>query len=366
MKVSIITYHDEDNYGATLQAYASYRAVKELGHTPEIINLHMRHKDSLPSKILFALKRLRFNSFRKKNMPNKTRLYTSVEQLRNNPPESDVYLVGSDQTWNPTISKEYALAYFLDFGKEEQKRISYASSFGTSTWVESEVAKKDKVGELLSRFSTLLVREDKAVEICKNEFGLEAKQVLDPVLLFPSYPELTGKIKQTNDIVIYKILNDSEFYSRAVELGQHFGCDVRSIGSMRRPKGIKTAYPERIEKWISNIASAKYVFTDSFHGTVLSLLYHRQFVVYVGDKRKMSRITSLLSLVGLTDRIFSKEDSLNCISEKLSSPIDFSHVDEVLNNQRALSFERLKKAIGERNTMRNSVGLINGGGIKGI
>ena len=122
MKVSIITYHDEDNYGATLQAYATYRAVNELGHTPEIINLHMKHKDSLPSKILFALKRHRFNSFRNKYMPNKTKVYTSVEELRKDPPRSDVYLVGSDQTWNPTISKEFALAYFLDFGKDTQKR----------------------------------------------------------------------------------------------------------------------------------------------------------------------------------------------------------------------------------------------------
>lgn len=347
MKVSIITYHDEDNYGATLQAYATYRAVKELGHEPEIINLHMAHKKSLPTKMLFALKRYRFNNFRKRYMPNKTRLYTSVDQLRENPPESDVYLVGSDQTWNPTISKDYALAYFLDFGNENQKRISYASSFGTSTWIDTDVAKKENVKKLLSRFSTLMVREDKAVEICKNEFGLDAIQVVDPVLLFSSYPELTGKIKQTNDIVIYKILKDSAFYSRAVELGHHFGCDIKSIGSLRRPKGIKTAYPERIEKWVSNIASAKYVFTDSFHGTVLSLLYHKQFVIYVGDKRKMSRITSLLGMLELTDRIFSKEDSLNSITGKMSIPIDYRHVDAVLNKKRTLSFEFLNKAIGD-------------------
>lgn len=347
MKVSIITYHDEDNYGATLQAYATYRAVKELGHTPEIINLHMRHNDGLPSKILFALKRYRFNCFRKKYLPNETRLYTTVDQLRNDPPVSDVYLVGSDQTWNPTISKEYALAYFLDFGKEKQKRVSYASSFGTSTWMDSEVAKKNNVKKLLSRFSTLLVREDRAVEICKNEFGLDAKQVVDPVLLFPSYPELTGEIKQTNDIVIYKILNDSKFYSRAVELGHHLGCDVRSIGSMRRPKGIKTAYPERIEKWISNIAGAKYVFTDSFHGTVLSLIYHRQFVVYVGDSKKLSRISSLLGMLGLSDRILSSKDCIESIEEKITSPINYRQVDGILKEQRYLSFELLQNAIIE-------------------
>lgn len=345
MKVSIITYHDEDNYGATLQAYATYRAVKELGHTPEIINLHMRHKGCLPSKVLFSLKRHRFNSFRNRYMPNKTQVYTSVEELRKDPPCSDVYLVGSDQTWNPTISKEYALAYFLDFGKEDQKRVSYASSFGVSSWVDSDVAKKEKVGELLSRFSTILVREDKAVELCKSEFGLDANQVVDPVLLFPLYPELTGEISETDDIVVYKIKNDEEFYKRAVMLSNEMNLNVRSIGSMRRLKGIHTSYPERIEKWVKNIGSAKCVFTDSFHGTVLSLLYHRQFVVYVGNPKLISRITSLLSMVGLMNRICTNENTIEEIKILMNEKIDYEKVDEILQEARKKSLQLLTNAI---------------------
>lgn len=345
MKVSIITYHDEDNYGATLQAYATYRAVKELGYTPEIINLHMAHRESIITKIIFRLKRFRFNRFRSKYMPNMTKLYTSLVELQKNPPQSDVYLVGSDQTWNPVISKEYALAYFLDFGDDGIKRISYASSFGTSSWVDSAFAKKDNVKRLLSRFSSRLIREDKGVEICKKEFGLDASQVVDPVLLFPSYPELTGAIRQSNNIIVYKIKNDAEFYKRAVILGKEMSCDVRSIGSMRQLKGIKTSYPERIEDWIANIASAKYVFTDSFHGTVLSLLYHRQFVIYVGEKSKLSRITSLLKMVGLEDRLFSNEDNIAEIQRVLNTPIDYEKVDIILNHQRAESMDYLRKAI---------------------
>jgi hypothetical protein len=87
-------------------------------------------------------------------------------------------------------------------------------------------------------------------------------------------------------------------------------------------------------------------------------------VVYVGDKRKMSRITSLLGMIGLADRIFSNNDSLKSITEKLSSPIDFSYVDEVLNNQRALSFELLNSAIGDYNTLRDSdISFITWGGV---
>ena len=345
MKVSIITYHDEDNYGATLQAYATYKAVESLGFKPEIVNLHMVHKVGFPTKVLFGIKRLRFNKFREKYMPNKTRLYTDVDDLRKYPPESDVYLVGSDQTWNPTISKRHAKAYFLDFGKMNQKRISYASSFGNDKWIETPYITKTEADTFLKRFSTLLVREDKAVEILKNEFGLSSAQVLDPVLLFPSYSELTGKIEDSGKLIIYKIVNDPLFYRKAVDLGILLGIKVQSIGSMRQIKGVISKYPERIEKWIANIASAQYVFTDSFHGTVLSIIYHRQFAVYVGDKGKMSRLYSLLKLVGLEDRVFSANDNPQTIVNMLQKPINYERVDVILNEERSKSLSLLEKAI---------------------
>lgn len=345
MKVSIITYHDEDNYGATLQAYATYKAVESLGFEPEIINLHLPYRFSLATKVVFSLKRWRLNSFRKRFMPVMTKIYHSVEELRQEPPSSDVYLVGSDQTWNPTISRANALAYFLDFGSSETKRISYASSFGVSHWEDSEVAKKKRVQELLSRFSTLLVRESNAVDILRDEFGLASTQVVDPVLLFPSYPELTGKIVETDRMIVYKIKNDAEFYKKAVTIGKQLSCDIHSVGSMRRLEGIHTHYPERLEKWVVNIGTAKYVFTDSFHGTVLSLLYHRQFVVYVGDPKKLSRLSSLLKLLGLENRICGGDDSLDKIIKLLKTPIDYKAVDEILNRERKYSIGCLKKAI---------------------
>lgn len=345
MKISILTYHDEDNYGATLQAYATYRAIKELGHYPEIINLHMQHRDNIFSKILFSLKRIKFNRFRKKYMPNITRIYNSLEDLQSNPPSSDVYLVGSDQTWNPTISKEYALAYFLDFGIDNQKRVSYASSFGTNSWIDTVYAKKEEIKSLLSRFSTLLVREDKGVEICREIFNVNSFQVVDPVLLFPNYQELTGNVKKNNQLVVYKIVNDPLFYKKALNIGLELGCPVSSVGSLRQIKGIKTRYPESIEKWIKSIASANYIFTDSFHGTVLSLLYHKQFVVYVGDKGKMSRIYSILRLVGLEDRIFSESDSIQNIVDSLQTPIDYKTVDSILSIERNRSLLKLAEAI---------------------
>lgn len=347
MKVSIITYHDEDNYGATLQAYATYKAVASLGYEPEIINLHLPYNFNLVTKVVYMLKRWRFRSFRRKFLPNMTKVYHSVDELRRDSPESDVYLVGSDQTWNPAISRSNALAYFLDFGREDIRRVSYASSFGLSVWEDTVYATKDKVKYLLSRFSVILVRESNAVELVNNEFGLHAKQVLDPVLLFSSYPELTGTIKERENLVVYKIKPDDIFYTKAVALGKEFSCEVHSLGSLRQPYGIHTHYPERIEEWITNIGSAKYVFTDSFHGTVLSILYHRQFVVYIGDPHKMSRITSLLKLLNLENRICRHEDTTRQIAAIFDEMIDYAYVDRILGEERRKSMMLLRKAIEE-------------------
>ena len=135
MKVSILTYHWEDNYGATMQAYATYRAVKESGHTPEFIDLRLPYAPSLKSRLVFGLKRYRFNNFRKKHFKNLTdKTYRSVEELRRNPPASDCYLVGSDQTWNPQIGKKLLPAFFLTFGDDSVRRVTYATSIGLNDW----------------------------------------------------------------------------------------------------------------------------------------------------------------------------------------------------------------------------------------
>lgn len=346
MKVSLITYHDEDNYGAILQSYATYKMLNELGYDAEIINLHMPHKQPLFNKLVFALRRFRHNSFRKKYFKKTTRLYTSLEELRKDPPQSDCYIVGSDQTWNPEISKEYALAYFLDFGVNDVRKITYAASIGLNEWEENPYAPTEKVKSLLAKYHKILVREKRAVEICKETFGVDAEQVIDPVLLFPSYPEFTGNYKiEAGKMVVYKLIKNMDFYNKSELIANAMGLHRVSVGSVRRIKGAKCPYPQSVDKWVKQFATAELVFTDSFHGTIISLLYHKPFVIYMGNPKRVGRLYSILSAVGLEDRICTSEHPLEHLIEVAKRPIDWDAVDGKIELMRRESIVKLKEAL---------------------
>ncbi len=346
MKVSILTYHWEDNYGATMQAYATYRAVKELGHTPEFIDLRLPYNPSLKSRIVFALKRFRFNSFRKKFFKNLSEsTYWSVDELRNNPPKSDCYLVGSDQTWNPQIGKDLLPAFFLIFGNESVRRVSYATSIGLNEWEESPYISNSEISNALKNFYRILLREDSAIKIAADVFGATAQQVIDPVLLFPSYPELTGDIISSNEVITYKLINDEGFYDLAKDVADSVSLPIRSIGSVRKPNGYRASYPESVEGWIRRIAGASLVLTDSFHGTVISILYHKPFVVYIGNPTRITRIVSLLNQLGLSERILTKNNTKDDFKKMVQKPIDWNLIDAKLSELRYDSLKLLKEAL---------------------
>lgn len=348
MKVSILTYHWEDNYGATLQAYATSKAIEKLGHLPEFIDLRLPYKPSIKSRIIFLLKRHRFNSFRNKYFCNRTpKTYWSVEDLKADPPKSDCYLVGSDQTWNPQIGKSLLPAFFLTFGSNDARRITYATSIGLNEWEKSKYISNSEITEALKKFNKILLREDSGIRILKENFGIRSSQVIDPVLLFPSYPELTKDIKLSDEIVTYKLISDEKFYRIAKEIANSLSLPIRSIGSVRKPAGYRASYPESVENWIKRIASASLVLTDSFHGTVLSILYHRPFVVYIGDPERVTRIESLLKQLDLSDRILTGNDSFADFLEIISKQIQWETIDQRIQTLRQESFQLLDNALNE-------------------
>lgn len=339
MKIGLITMHAVDNYGSTLQTYATIRKLEEMGHEVEIIDYRIPVPLSFLKKVLLYPKHIKFAGFRKKHYHHITKEYHSMDELRQDSPIADCYLVGSDMVWNSEITKETAKSFFLDFGEKNVIRAAYAPSFGMLKWEDTEWLQKEEALSLLKQFQFLSVRETFGMDILQNEFGINtATQVVDPTLLFDNYPELTGVIKQTNDLIIYKLLAKSPgFYDKAKEVGRLLNNTPRSIGSIRRIKGIKCSYPEGVEEWIRRIGGAKYVITDSFHGTVFSILYHRQFILYEKSPKLTSRMRSILMLLGLEDRIVPNEATPMEIKNKLLEKIDYNKVQSCLTELRKTS-----------------------------
>lgn len=350
MKVGVLTYHIDTNNGATMQAYATCRALKELGCEVVMIDLEHQPKKnpslgSIIVKPYYFVRDSRLRNFRTRFYPSFTKHYRSIEELRSSPPLFDAYCVGSDQVWNTDISGKNRLAYFLDFGGKKTKRFSYASSFGFADWPIQDKAETKRIGDLFRSYIGLSTREKTGAEIIRKQFGLDARVVCDPVILHKDYKEITGEIKQRSEVACYFLERSTDLFNSIRVVSDYLGIPLRMVSYIKPVKGYKYTYFPDVKRWIQHIGGSKFVVTDSFHGTVFALLYHKPFaVVYTRNNGLNSRLEDLLERVGLSDRIFyNLEDFQN--SDAWKHSIDWGDVDNRLELYRMDSWSYLIETI---------------------
>lgn len=352
MIIALLTIWHCGNYGAEMQAYATKKALEQLGHQVEMIDfpLNIDKQWSIKTslvRLIFLVSPAgrKFKSFWHKSFPNVSRTYISTEDLRIAPPQADMYMVGSDQVWNEAITRDHASAYFLDFGDEKVQRVSFSSSFGVSTWRGTsgltEIAFK-----CLSKFSHISCREKTGINILKETFNVDnVENTLDPTLLFREYPEITGNFRDNHSVVFYPLSSyDHSLLPIAQKVASLFETTyINANPYCLIPKTSIVWNRKSIQEWMRNIAGARFVLTRSFHGLVFSLLYHREFaIINLTDNGKQSRILDLLNAIGLGNRYFTSESSfLN--SEVLKTPIDYDVVDVKLEKLREKSWDFLRR-----------------------
>lgn len=347
MKVALFTIWHEMNYGAEMQAYATIRALKELGHDVVIIDLRLddirkySFKEWLVKKILFFSPAKRsFEQFWSNYFLNRIR-YTSIKDLYAFPPSADVYLVGSDQTWNPQIMKSLISISVLDFGADNIIRASYASSFGINSWSFSEDL-TNSIKKSLDKFKYISCREKTGCHILKQTFGINAVNTLDPTLLHENYNEITGEVKELPILAYYPLsVADKELQRYAIEIAKALNLKPVNINEGKKMIGSIIWDRTTIEEWIINIASSQFVLTKSFHGLAFSLIYKRQFAIVINNN-KSSRIVDLLSALGLERRLFSNFKQL-MDSKIWEEPIDYSKISPKLDILREQSWNFLKQ-----------------------
>lgn len=372
MKIAIITLPLHTNYGGILQAYAVQKVLSDMGHEVETLTLAKKGKTISEQITIFAKSLIAFligkNKFTDIYWPLNTRnrntkyrsdslsfisqhlrmsrpLITSNDIKEYNSHENfSAFVVGSDQVWRPNYGNGIGL-FFLDFlGENSAKRISLAASFGTSEW-EFTLEQTERCAALAKRFDAISVREEAGVELCRKYFNVGATCVIDPTMLLSpeDYKELVCKCQQTrsvkNKIFCYVLDKSKEKEITITEVLHSLNMEVESIEAepvLPPYASIKTALKDRpkpVEQWLRSFEEACFVVTDSFHGTVFSILHHRPFVVLANKGRGVSRIETLLSTFGLTERYITKDNQM-LDANWLLHGIDWGYVDNRLLKKR--------------------------------
>lgn len=355
MRVGVITHwRSDDNYGQTLQAYALQTVLKGLGHNPYLIRyitdggIKRRRYVSMASKIKkrlidrfsrfsknesFCSHSRKAQSFLKDNIELSSEIYTR-SKIQKIPPKADCFITGSDQVWNKLDG-----SYFLDFVKDNKTlKISYAASFGGHCYKDIEAK---YVYSWLKDFNALSVREYDGLKYCKN-IGLDGCSIMpDPTILLTreKYELLCNKsIVKKPYILLYILGNKTDFDIESVfEYASKKNLEVVYVASQGQVDKFPKVYPS-INEWLSLISSAKYVVTNSFHGTVFSLIFRKPFISIPlsGEASKMnSRIITLLSEFDLCRNI---SDNINLLDDFCYPP----SVEMILNKMKAKGLNFLK------------------------
>ena len=350
MKISVLTFSKEDNFGANLQCYALLKTLTSMGHQVDIIDIQLPLvKMGLISRLTRIGQHYNFMQFRRKYFNSSfTKKYKSANELENNPPVSDMYIVGSDQVWNPAITRRLdPLIYFFSFLPSDACRISYAASFGSSAWNDEKLL--PRVSELIKKFSAVSVREAQGIKICREIFHINAIEVCDPTFLVPDYDDVCGKYdknKETDNIIYFKFVRNKRIENIIEHYAKSGNKKYIKLLDFHKTRGSVIKPYVSVKRWLEYIRYSNMVITDSFHCMVFSILFHRQFIVLPSMKTRSGRMKNLLDKLNLSERFCVDEIDLSSkIDYLMSRKIDYKSIQPIIEDMRFQSLSFLSNAI---------------------
>lgn len=354
MRIGIVTQPLEMNYGGILQNWALQQALKRLGHDPITIDAYERfstphyifnylrasvHRligrhSNLPRRYRGAMRSERTGRFIENHIA-KTKVMWDYKHSVVRKYRLDALMVGSDQVWRRWYSKGHLEDMYLRFAQGlNLKRMAYAASFGVDYWEYTEEQTK-ACAQLLQQFDAVSVREESGIKLCQDFLGVNAVRVLDPTLLLKAeeYVEIIDQEWEADEPYLAVYCLDLSPVKEAFfnQLAKEHGLKVRHFTA-----GWTSALT--VEQWLAIFSNASMVVTDSFHGTVFSILFGKEFYSLSNRHRGNSRMYSLLSNLGLDSRIVSDTEPV----EPEENNIDWDDVYARLEEQRRLSIEFLE------------------------
>lgn len=378
MKIAIMTLPLGLNYGGMMQAWALQKVLKEAGHRP--VTIDRRPDRGHDRGVFHKTARLGYRAFQKvlgrrkgpirperelANMLEHSHSFmaqhlnlseplNSTERLREHFQNEryDAVIVGSDQTWRIDYSSNIG-NFFLDFLQDcKIRRIAYAASFGVSNWCYN-AEQTQLVSSLARQFDAISVREKSGVALCADHLDVRATRVLDPTLLIDprAYQDLCTVSEESASQPVFAYMLDQSAWKNGVVEAARQKLELPQIGNQVATYPLSSAKAALgnfvlppIEDWIRQFIEAEFVVTDSFHGTIFSIMFRKRFVSLANPSRGLARFTSILEDIDLLDRLVTENDSKSATTV-LEREINYSRVSEKLQQLRAESFAFLTQAL---------------------
>lgn len=380
-KIGLCVCYDTKNYGSQLQVLATCKKIQTLGYDYEII----RYKKKMtPQFLIKSLPRLlnpyfvnnkltkrkkdkeinsndivkkqvkirdeRFKRFVEIYFTKSSKLYYGYNELCNNVKKYDGVLVGSDQLWLPSNLGSHF--YTLEYVPKEMLKIAYATSFGVSQipWYQVKRTKN-----YLNRIQYISSREIRGSELIYEIAGKKVDVVCDPTMLLTAeewdmlIPERA--VVKKSYILCYFLGDSVEHREVANNLKKDTGLEIVTLPFLDNfvehdlSFGDQHLYDVDAADFVNLIRHADYILTDSFHGSIFSILNHKKFITLdrfkEGSKNsRNSRIDSLFSLLGLENRRYNGD-----IYTAIEKNIDYNDVDKKIEEFRSSSISYLDKAL---------------------
>lgn len=360
-KIGIITWHYYNNFGSTLQSYALQTTIEKLGYKAEIINYRNKSfgQESIIKKTLkYSIARIiklingkfgerflyPFLVFRKKQL-NETKVIYDYDKLNKIADNYQTIICGSDQIWAPNV---FNPIYMINFAEGKKiKKVSYAASVGLN-YIPSKL--QDTYKELLSDFYAISVREEVGMLLLKDKCEIDSTVVLDPTFLLDryEYQKLQQPVKGIEQPFIFcYFLNKEHQYREQVEIyAKNKGYSI--IGySVKEDDSSWMTLLKKIgpSEFLWLVENSSIVFTDSYHGTIFSLIFNKKFWTFerfnLNDTiNQNSRIYQLSKVFGIEQRILNDDSILED-----SQSMDYNLFEEILKKEKNASINFLKEAL---------------------
>lgn len=372
-KIGIVTILDVANFGSMLQAYALGTIVQRLNYEVEFINywrqdyttknkvqtflkdktlgnVTKRFAFALAALLFYAPIRIRVRRFVTKKFKF-TRKYSSFNDIKNNHPDIDACLFGSDQIWNSSYNGGIDRVFWGDFGS--CPHIAYAASSGLESFENNELP---EIKHLLSNFKSIAVRESQTREyLCKLGFP-EVQHVLDPSLLLTAeewkatigYQKNTSRQTTTQEyLLVYSVerFNNDFIFSQARRIADELNLKVYVVCTTYPVKakkyGVDKIYAmANVPLFLRLLSDARFVVASSFHGTAFAINFNKDFITISPDKYNI-RMESIVKQFGLEDRVVRTTE----IDISDLKPIDYETLNTKLVQAREDSLAFIRSSL---------------------